>query len=71
MEFKIITFWAVLTTALYVVTKISYIISGSTFNWKYYKQETWVGAAYLCVLNLGGLALGAYLLVKIGIWWFD
>lgn len=70
-QFKVLIFWAVLTSVLWLATAIHYSASDSNLRWKYFKEDYSIFGALYCVsLYAGCVAIPLYLLIKAAIWWF-
>jgi phosphotransferase system glucose/maltose/N-acetylglucosamine-specific IIC component len=71
IRIKILIFWLVLTCALWVIMKVSFLVGDTSYNWKFYKSETWIGCAYYVVLYAGLIVFGVYGFVLASMWWFN
>lgn len=71
IELKIFTFWAVFTSLMYVAAKFHFWFTDTNLNWKYFKNDySSVGALHSVSFILGCIAITAYLIIKVAIWWF-
>jgi len=68
---KIFLFWAFLTATFWAVCKVHFLLSKTSYTWKYFKEYSIFGAIYGFLLFLGVVLMASFVFIKIGIWWFN
>lgn len=71
MPVKILIFWLFITAVLWLLSKLQYWFSNTSYTWNYYREHisTFWGMYLFCMLG-GTILLTIYLFVQLALWWF-